>query len=57
MQKLPLPEFYGLSVLYKTKMQNGDHLCLVFFKVYSKNVHTNYYYNNVKKNREIDLEF
>ena len=56
MQKLPLPEFYGLSVLYKTKMQNGDHLCLVFFKVYSKNVHTNYYYN-VKKNREIDLEF
>lgn len=27
-----------------------------FFKVFSKNVHTNYYYN-VKKNREIDLEF
>ena len=28
-----------------------------FFKVFSKNIHTNYYYNNVKKNREIDLEF
>ena len=45
-----------VSVLYKTKMQNGDHLCLVFLKYLAK-MFILIIITVFKKNREFDLEF